>query len=84
MAADGVNSRLVKILNLNKQRSFFGTMKGINYYMTGLKLPHPYVLIMPTLYDVKSGYPISYFLKPSPFANRRSQAPARHARMRPC
>lgn len=68
VAADGVNSRLVKILNLNKQRSFFGTMKGINYYMTGLKLPHPYVLIMPTLYDRKSGYPISYFLKPSPFA----------------
>ncbi len=68
VAADGVNSRLVKILNLNKQRRFFGTMKGINYYMTGLKLPHPYVLIMPTLYDRTSGYPISYFLKPSPFA----------------
>ena len=67
VAADGVNSRLVKILSLNKQRSFFGTMKGINYYMTGLKLPHPYVLIMPTLYEKKSGYPISYFLKPSPF-----------------
>jgi len=67
VAADGVNSRLVRILNLNEERNFYGTMKGINYYMTGLKLPHPYVLIMPTLYERKSGYPISYFLKPSPF-----------------
>ena len=46
IAADGINSRLAKILNLNRERRFYGTMQGVSYYMSGLDLPHPEVLVM--------------------------------------
>lgn len=67
IAADGINSRLTRILNLNKERSFYGTMQGVSYYMSGLELPHPYVLVMIMLHDEKTQYPIAYWIEPSPF-----------------
>jgi digeranylgeranylglycerophospholipid reductase len=67
IAADGINSRLAKILNLNKERRFYGTMQGVSYYMSGLDLPHPDVLVMAMLYHKKAGYPVAYWIEPSPF-----------------
>ena len=67
IAADGINSRLVQILGLNKERIFYGTMKGISYYLSGLNLPHPYALVLTMLYHRTTKLPIAYWLEPSPF-----------------
>ena len=41
IAADGINSRLMKVLNLNRERKFYGTIQGAGYYMTGVTPPYP-------------------------------------------
>ena len=41
IAADGVNSRLVESLDLNKDRKHFGVMQVITYFLTGVECPHP-------------------------------------------
>lgn len=41
IAADGVNSRIVDNLGLNKQRKFFGNMQAITYYLEGVQCPYP-------------------------------------------
>ncbi|MBN2108691.1 MAG: NAD(P)/FAD-dependent oxidoreductase [Deltaproteobacteria bacterium] len=68
IAADGINSRLVKILGLNKNRTFYGTLVGVSYYMTGLHLPYPEAINYPMLFHKKTQYPIMIWIEPSPFA----------------
>ena len=68
IAADGINSRLVKILGLNKNRTFYGTLVGVSYYMTGLNLPYPEAINYPMLFHKKTQYPIMIWIEPSPFA----------------
>jgi flavin-dependent dehydrogenase len=41
IVADGVNSRLVESLGLNKNRKFFGNMQAITYYLKDVECPYP-------------------------------------------
>jgi flavin-dependent dehydrogenase len=41
IASDGLNSRLVEGLGLNKGRKFIGTFPVLTYYMEGVECPHP-------------------------------------------
>lgn len=45
-AADGVNSRIVEGLGLNKNRKFFGTPMVSSYILEGVKTPFPNTFIM--------------------------------------
>jgi len=67
IAADGINSRIVQQLGLNRGRRFYGTLQGISYYMTGLNLPHPEAINYPMLFHKKSGYPVMVWIEPSPY-----------------
>jgi len=46
IAADGVNSRIVQNLGLNKERKFFGTPRVVSYILQGVKTPFPNAFIM--------------------------------------
>jgi digeranylgeranylglycerophospholipid reductase len=46
IAADGVNSRIVQSLGLNKERTFFGTPRVVSYILEGVKTPFPNAFIM--------------------------------------
>jgi flavin-dependent dehydrogenase len=67
IAADGINSRLMKILDLNKERKFYGTIQGVSRYMTGLDLPHPEAIIFPQIFHKKTQYPVMIWVEPSPY-----------------
>lgn len=54
IAADGRNSRVARVMNMNKNRGFFGSVTSIGYEMTNLNLTQPYALHMPL---VQSGDP---------------------------
>ena len=41
IAADGVNSRIVESLGINKERKFFGNMQAITYYLKDVECPYP-------------------------------------------
>ena len=69
IAADGVNSRMAKILGLNKERDFYCTVGGVNVYMSGVHPPHPYMFILIMDWDQTYGIPIAYYLLPSPYAD---------------
>lgn len=67
IAADGINSRIVQQLGLNRNRPFYGTLQGVSYYMTGLDLPYPEAINYPMLFHEKSGYPVMAWIEPSPY-----------------
>jgi len=67
IAADGINSRLMKLLGLNRDRSFYGTLTGVSYYMSGLDLPYPEAINYPMLFHRETQYPIMIWIEPSPF-----------------
>ncbi len=67
IAADGINSRIVQQLGLNKNRDFYGTLQGVSCYMTGLSLPTPEAINYPMLFHKESGYPIMAWIEPSPY-----------------
>ncbi len=69
IAADGINSRMMKLLDLNRHRSFYGTLQGVSYYMTGLSHPHPEAIIFPQVFHKKTGYPLMIWIEPSPYGN---------------
>lgn len=54
IAADGRISRTARVLGLNKNRGFYGTVTSWAYEMTNLNLPNPYALYQPL---VRSGDP---------------------------
>ena len=54
IAADGRTSRTARVLGLNKNRGFYGSVTSLGYEMTNLDLPHPYALHQPL---VQSGDP---------------------------
>jgi flavin-dependent dehydrogenase len=54
VAADGRNSRIARVMGMNKNRGFFGSVTSIGYEMTNLNLPEPDALHMPL---VQSGDP---------------------------
>lgn len=69
IAADGINSRMMKLLDLNRHRSFYGTLQGVSYYMTGLSHPHPEAIIFPQVFHQKTQYPFLIWIEPSPYAD---------------
>ena len=69
IAADGINSRMMKLLGLNKNRLFYGTLTGVSYYMTGLDLPYPEAINYPMLFHRETQYPIMIWIEPSPYAD---------------
>jgi len=54
IAADGRQSRTARVMGMNKQRGFYGSVTSVGYEMTNLDLPQPYALQQPL---VKSGDP---------------------------
>jgi len=67
IAADGINSRLMRILNLNKERSFYGTLQGAGYYMTDVDVPNPESANFPMVFDKKTQYPVMLWVGLSPY-----------------
>ncbi len=67
IAADGINSRIVQQLGLNRGRAFYGTLQGVSYYMTGVNPPCPEAINYPMLFHEKSGYPVMAWIEPSPY-----------------
>lgn len=51
IAADGRTSRTARVLGLNKNRGFYGTVTSFAYEMTNLNLPHPYALHQPLIHS---------------------------------
>ena len=68
IAADGINSRIVRLLGLNKDRTFYGTLQGISYYMSGLDMPYPEAINYPMLFHKETQYPVMIWIEPSPYA----------------
>lgn len=63
IAADGINSRLVESLGLNKNRKFFGTPKIVSYFLEGVDTPFPNAFI----YFVGRGHgQVEYFMPKAP------------------
>jgi len=54
IAADGRTSRTARVMGLNKNRGFYGSVTSLGYEMTNLSLPHPYALYQPL---IQSGDP---------------------------
>ena len=46
IAADGINSRIVQSLGLNKSRKFYGTPRVVSYVLEGVQSPHPNAFIL--------------------------------------
>jgi digeranylgeranylglycerophospholipid reductase len=67
IAADGINSRLMQLLDLNKERIFYGTLQGAGYYMTGVDPEFPESINFPQLFHKPSGYPVMIWVEPSPY-----------------
>lgn len=65
IAADGVNSRIAKVLGLNEKRRFYGTLVCINFYLTGVHLPHPDILTFIKGVDPTCNISYSHFILPS-------------------
>ncbi len=68
IAADGINSRITRLLGLNRRRTFYGTLHGMSYYMTGLDLPFPEAINYPMLFHKTTQYPVMIWIEPSPYA----------------
>jgi flavin-dependent dehydrogenase len=61
VAADGINSRIVRLLGLNKKRKFIGTMRDLAWTMKGVRNPDPEGLIFIfTMYGTFSIMPICH------------------------
>ncbi len=71
IAADGINSRLMKLLGLNQQRSFFGTIVGAGYYMRGVRPPYPEAVNYIIRYH-KGRLPIMLWVGLSPYGEDES------------
>ena len=67
IAADGINSRLMRLLGLNKERIFYGTLQGVGYYMTGVEPEYPEAINFPQLFHKTTQYPIMIWVEPSPY-----------------
>ena len=72
IAADGINSRIVKLLKLNRERSFYGTLQGAGYYMRGVRPPHPEAINYPMIFHKGTGYPVMLWVGLSPYGDDES------------
>ena len=60
IAADGVNSRIAKVMGFNKDRTYLCQFRGLSYYMSGVELPEPDALFM--VYGFMKEGPATIFL----------------------
>jgi flavin-dependent dehydrogenase len=68
IAADGVNSRVAELMGFNKERTFYGSLPGLTYYVTGLNIPQSEAVITANCFKPHSSTPISFWVIPSPYA----------------
>jgi len=45
IAADGVNSRVAQVMGMNEGRAYYCNLYAISYYMSGVELPEPNVVV---------------------------------------
>jgi flavin-dependent dehydrogenase len=64
IAADGLNSRIAEVLELNKKRLFYGTVTTISYAVTGVTLPAPYTYKMTNIFEEQYGIPLTFGIVP--------------------
>ncbi len=69
IAADGLESRIAKILGSYKERTCYGSIPGITYYVTGLKLPQSEAIITTNCFKPGAQLPTFFWLIPSPYAD---------------
>jgi len=67
IAADGINSRIVRRLGLNKDRKFYGTLQGAGYYMKGVRPPYPEAINYPLVFHKSTQYPVMLWVGLSPY-----------------
>ena len=73
IAADGVNSRMVENLGMNKERKFFGTIVVSSYILEGVESPYPDAFIAFVGRGQIDGCSGQFYLRPNP--TRKSQDP---------
>jgi len=64
IAADGVNSRLARTLDFNKNRKFYGTLGCFGMHMTGVELPTPEAQIIIMVGRSDNRLPVFYCFTP--------------------
>jgi flavin-dependent dehydrogenase len=69
IAADGVNSRLARILGLNRERIFLHTSKANSYYVTGVKFDRSEMICLGLCHDRGGLGTIQFCLLPSVYRN---------------
>ncbi len=69
IAADGLESRMAKIMDFYKERTCYGSIPGITYYVTGLKLPQSEAIITTNCFRPGAQLPTFFWLIPSPYAD---------------
>ncbi len=45
IAADGTNSRVTQVMGMNKDRTYYCNIYAISYYISGMELPEPNVIL---------------------------------------
>jgi digeranylgeranylglycerophospholipid reductase len=69
IAADGVNSRIVESLGLNKDRKFFGTMGVASYILEGVESPYPQAVAAFVGKGQVEGCKGQFYFRPNPSRN---------------
>jgi len=64
IAADGVNSRIAEVMGFNKDRTYYGSLSGILYYMSGMEVPD--VDASYQIFGFPKGGPAQLFIWPKP------------------
>lgn len=68
IGADGINSRVAKLMGFNKERKSYGSHSKSTYYITGLKIPQSESVITASFSKPGSSMPSSFFMLPSAYA----------------
>jgi flavin-dependent dehydrogenase len=68
IGADGLNSRVAEIMGLNRDRTFYGSLSGIAYYVAGLKIPQSEAVITANCFKPNALAPTFFWVIPSPYA----------------
>jgi hypothetical protein len=69
IGADGLSSRIAKIMGFNKGRAFYGSHPGLTYYVTGLNIPQSEAVIAANCFRPGASTPTFFWIIPSPYAD---------------
>ncbi|MCX8126892.1 MAG: NAD(P)/FAD-dependent oxidoreductase, partial [Dehalococcoidia bacterium] len=67
IAADGLNSRIAEMMGFNRDRTYYGNLRAVVHYMSGLELPSTDVSYH--IYGFPKGGPAQLFIFPRPAEN---------------